>query len=89
MFDDIVHALASTLGTSDATAGLMMAFLVILGIGLVLATLKMDMIPSAFVLVISAGVLTAVGWMPLGLFIVGIIVIVALFILMVIRGGSV
>lgn len=81
---DIPTAIGTALGVSAGTGGLILSFALIAMLALVLAAVKLDAMPSAFVLVAFTGMLTAFQWFPLGLFVLGIIVIVVFLLF----GGS-
>ena len=79
---DIQNGVANSLGISSEMAGLILSCLILFGAGMVLALMmKKNTNPLLPVIVIVSimGVLSGIGWMPVWVFIVALIVIAALF----------
>jgi hypothetical protein len=76
--------LGDAIGSTPEAGALILAFSVMLMVGLVLSTLKLEGMGVVFIMAVLAGVFTAMEWIPLGLFIVAVIVAVAFLLF----GGS-
>lgn len=86
--DELPTMVGNALGGDAALGGLVLSFALIAMVGLFLtsATKGKEMnMTSMFVLVVLAGLLTAIGWFPLGLLIIGVIAAVALILLKVFK----
>lgn len=81
--DELPTLVGNALGGDAALGGLVLSFALIAMVGLFLTSVtrnkEMNMV-SMFVLVVEAGLLTAIGWFPIGLLIIGVIAAVALLI---------
>lgn len=78
---DLPDLVNSVLGLSpgDVTGGLVMSIGIITMIGLVLAVTKVGLIGIAVVLIAVVALLTAIGWLPIYLMVVVILIVAALF----------
>lgn len=64
MFDDILQGVADALGTTTATAGLLISVAIIVSIGLCMTVSRINFIGTIIVLVAVMGLLTVSGWFP-------------------------
>jgi len=83
--------ISTALGVSDGglMGGLLLSFAIIITIALVMMSAshgKEFNMATMFVMVVTAGTLTAFGWFPLGLLIIGVVAAVALVIMRFIKG---
>jgi hypothetical protein len=81
---DLPEMVGNAIGSDATMGGLILSFAVIAMVGLLLTSVSKDKqmnMTSMFVLVVLAGLLTAIGWFPLGLLLVGVIAAVALVLL--------
>jgi hypothetical protein len=81
---DLPELVGNALGTDAEMGGLVLSFALLAMVGLLLTSVAKDRqmgMTSMFVIVVFAGLLTAVGWFPLGLLIIGVVATVALVLL--------
>jgi len=78
---DLPDLVNSVLGlpSGDVTGGLVMSIGIVTMIGLVLAVAKIELIGIAVVLISVVALLTAIGWLPIYLMVVIILLVSALF----------
>lgn len=83
LITDIPTGVASALGTTGDVAGLVLSAFILFGVGITVALLKKgksnDQLMLTLVMLASMGGLTAIGWCPVWLLIVAVLVVASLF----------
>lgn len=85
---DLPTLIGSALGTTPEVGGMLLAIAIIVMVALVLSSVKLPTMPSTFVIVGVATLTTALGWLPLGVLVLGVIAIVVAFLLLGARAGG-
>jgi len=75
MFDDIISGLASRLGTTDATVEILLSVCILVAVGLAMTAAHVNIVGTSIVLIAIIGLLTVMGWFPI--WISAVIIIIA------------
>jgi hypothetical protein len=76
---DLPTQVGAALGSDATTGGLILSVAILASVGLALGATRINIIGTIMVLLATAGVLTAIGWLGAWFLIVSVILIAALF----------
>ena len=74
MFEDVINGLADALGTTEGTAQFVLASAIILAIVLALSAAQTQLVGVAGVVIIVVLLFTVIGWIPL--FVAAVVIII-------------
>lgn len=78
-FEDITDAFSEEIGVSSYVGTMILSFAMLGALAMVLAVLRLDLLPTLLVLLVGVGACTAIGWLDPWVLIMSAVVIGAYF----------